>query len=214
MLRDVAVQRISDGLGFWPAGHSKEATIILRMQEAQRDLERGKTLPRFLLQVDQTLNLLAGGFSVSLPAGFLRDSDESPIHYFDDDAFPVYLARKYFIEVDKNFQTALGDTAAPTTYAIRGADIQFDSYADQAYTLYWSFYKAADLLTSNIENAWLANAPEWLIGFAGKRMAADVRDADAVSLFQDMEKSARAAWFADDIALELSGGPLVMGANL
>lgn len=213
MLRDVAVQRISDGLGFWPAGHSKEATIILRMQEAQRDLERGKTLPRFLLQEGATLSLLSGASTVALPAGFLREGDNK-IRYYDTEGNPTFIFRKYLNDAIEAQALPTGETSAPQIYVIRNTLIDFITVADQAYTLYWDYYKAGDLLTSNIENAWLANAPEWLIGFAGKRIAADVRDPDAVSLFQDMEKSARAAWFADDITLELSGGPLVMGANL
>ena len=53
MTRGEAVLRLNDSVGFRLSGHDKEAMFINRLQEAQRDLEAGKTLPRFLIQEDQ-----------------------------------------------------------------------------------------------------------------------------------------------------------------
>ena len=60
MLRSVAIQRVSDGLGFRTG---LDQLIILQLQEAQRDLEKGKTLPLFLLQENQNAQSCGGAKS-------------------------------------------------------------------------------------------------------------------------------------------------------
>lgn len=215
MLRSEAIERINEGLGFRKSGNTLEQHIILRLQEAQRDLERGKTLPRFLLQEDQTLTLTAATHSSAKPTGFLRESDENRLHYFvlGSDK-PIFLARRYYI--DAVIAQLVHDDElprAPSVYVIRNSTIDFITTADITYTLRWDYYKAAELLTTDIENEWLANAPEWLIGEAGYRIAMSTRDKDAVALFNDLRTSARAATFAEDLAAELASGPLHIGAN-
>lgn len=212
MTRDEAVTRIQDGLGFTGQLTSK---IQLRLQEAQRDLEKGKTLPKFLLQEDQTLSLLSGTHSVALPTGFLRVDDENPPHFFPDATTndPTFIALK------RNYREALeanssAEAGSPAVAVIRNTVIDFITNADQNYTLTWNYYKADQVLASNIENLWLANAADWLVGFAGFRMARDARDKDGMTIFQAMMTEGRAAVFAEIIAKEESSGPVVMGANL
>lgn len=211
--RTVAVQRINRGLGFRRAGNTLESEIVLALQEAQRDLERGKTLPRFLLQEAATVTLTLGASTAPLPTGFLRESDENPPYYFQSgSAKPIYLERKYL--KDARLAWLRDDTTVakpPKVYAVRLATFDFIVPSDATYTIYMDYYKAADLLTTDIENVWLANAPEWLIGEAGLRIAKDTRDADAVKLFTDMRTAGRAAALADDLARELAFGPLEMG---
>lgn len=214
MDRDTAVLRINDGLGFMAAGNALEAKIILRLQEAQRDLEKGKTLPKFLIEEDAALTLLATTHTVALPTGFLRVDDEVPIHYTPADSdLPVFLSKKFYNDAVLANIRETNEAAGPTVYVIRKTVIDFVTTADTDYALLWNYYKAADLLTTNVENAWLANAPEWLIGEAGLRMAMDARDKTAVEIFSSMRQAGRAAQFADDIADEEAGGPLQMGAN-
>lgn len=211
MLRDIAVTRIQDGLGFATRQTDK---IILRLQEAQRELELGKTLPPFLLQEAQTLALAVGTSSVALPTGFLRIDDQFRPYFLTTGATsPTFLSvkRAYTDALDANYDdTPVG----PKVMIIRRTVVSFVNNADADYTIVWQYYKAADVLTTNIENAWLANAPEWLIGEAGWRMAMDTRDKDAVTIFDNMRKTGRAAVFGEIVADEESGGPLVMGANL
>jgi hypothetical protein len=221
MLRADAVRRINDGIGFRPDGHSLEDKIVLRLQEAQRDLEKGKTIPPFLLQEDQTLSLLANTNSVALPTGFIRIDDDNLPHYFSTDLpSPRYLkpfrqyvdAVGYISQVRRfNIQT---DALAPSVFVIRKGTIDFVSKADKSYSLLWNYYKAGALLTSNIENEWLAEASEWLIGEAGYRIAMDLRDATAKDVFDDMRQRARAAVFGDILADEDAGGPIQMGEHL
>lgn len=222
MTRDEAVLRINRGLGFLPPGHGQTNDIIQCMVEAQRDLEKGKTLPRFLLLEDQPLFLPEGEHTAALPADFLRPDDDNTLYYVGDDShLPYYLRyfRSYRDAVQAVMATQRPDqpqqnTDAPSVYVIRQSTIDFISIADRPYDFTWNYYRKADPLTSNIENLWLLHSPEWLIGEAGRRMAMDKRDRGAVELFTDMMQKARLATYADDRALEDAGGPIAMGDNL
>lgn len=222
MMRDDAVLRINRGLGFLPVGHGQTQDIIQCLQEAQRDLEKGKTLPRFLLLEDQSLTLLVGEHSAALPADFLRPDDDNTLYYVAQDShLPHYLLpfRSYRDAVLAVQSTQRPDqpaqsTDAPSIYVIRGSTIDFITFADNTYNFLWNYYRKADLLTTNIENLWLQHAPEWLIGEAGLRMAMDKRDRGAVELFTSMMQKGRMATYADDRVLEDSSGPIAMGGNL
>lgn len=221
MFRSVAIQRINQGLGFRPDGNSLEEKIVLALQEAQRDFEKGKTLPRFLVQESQTVTLTAGQHTAALPTGFLREDDEVPLHFFPTNATrPTFLERKFYRDAvlanlhGSSTSAEPDEPVPPSVYVLRRTTIDFITTSDLTYTLYWNYFKAADLLTTDIENVWLANASEWLIGEAGWRIAMDLRDADAVTKFDAMRKSGRAAVFGEELAQETSGGPLQMGANL
>lgn len=211
MTRTEAITRIQDGLGF---AVRQEAKIILRLKEAQRDLEKGKTLPKFLLQEDQTLTLLNNTSTVALPTGFLRIDDDNPPHFF-----VAGEVKPTFISMKRNYRDALeanysDEPSGPKVAVIRNSVIDFITTADADYTLTWNYYKAADVLDSDAENAWLANASDWLIGEAGWRLAQDNRDKDAMALFQNLLTRGRAATFGEILAAEDSSGPLIMGANL
>lgn len=219
MNRTAAVARILEEIGFRPAGTSLDTTIINRLKEAQRDLEHGKTLPRFLLQQDQTLSLVAGDHSVALPPGFLRDTDDGIRFYTVPGGKPQFLSRVYYKDgIEASWYVSETDpdtparTMAPKRYVIRNATIDFITVANANYTLYWDYYKADAVLDSDDENLWLANASDWLIGEAGSRLTA-IGNSQAMNAFAALKQSGRAAVFGDDLALETGGGPLVMGSN-
>lgn len=221
MTRTEAVQRLNEAVGFRLSGHDKEDVFIRRLQEAQRDLESGKTLPRFLLQEDQQITLPAGQHQLPLPDGYLRDDDDNRLHFTSPDTnMPIYLKpMRYSDAVIAVTQQQRPDqprlqTIAPSVYVIRQSSVDFITMADTDYILIWNYYKADQVLTSDIENAWLLNAPEWLIGEAGERIARNLRDADALADFQEMKTKARAAVFGDILADEDAMGPLVMGGAL
>jgi hypothetical protein len=209
-----AVKRINDGLGFRPDGHSLEAKIVLRLQEAQRDLESGKTLPRFMLQENQTITLTAGTHSVLLPEGFIRESDDNRLHFFNpsSDIAQYLKPRRYNDAVVANLREQ--GPIGPSIYVIRNTIIDFVTLADVNYVMSWDYYKAEPILTTDDPNGWLIEAPEWLIGEAGFRIAKDLRDPDAVQLFDGLRTQGRAACFGDIIADEDASGPLIMGVNL
>jgi hypothetical protein len=57
---------------------------------------------------------------------------------------------------------------------------------DAIYTVKMVFFKQDATLTANIENEWLKHIPFLLIGKAGKELAQDLRDANALAFFTDM----------------------------
>lgn len=219
MLGSAAVTRINDALGFRPPGHSLEGTILLRLQEAQDELEGGKTLPKFLLQEDQTITLAAGAHTAPLPVGFLRESDDARIRIYEAgvSAAPRFLSRKIFIDATKaQVDITPGETSSPQVYVVRKSTLDFIVPADRNYTLYWDYFKAAAVVTSDSENEWLASkwGRWWLIGEAGIRIASDLRDVNAAEIFNSMASKARASLFGETIAAEEASGPFMMGAQL
>ncbi len=226
MDRTAAVARILREVGFRPAGTPLDDMIISCLQEAQRDLEKGKTLPRFLLVQDQTLTLAAGDSTVDLPDSFLRESDETRIRFFSDGSdVPIYLQRKYYIDASQaNLHgsadaVTTNDPVAPSVYVVRIGKtyrrLDFITTADVEYTLYWDYYEAATVLATDVENEWLADGAGamWLIGEAGIRVASPLRDTNAVSVFTSLRDKGRAAVFGEDLVSETASGPLIMGAN-
>lgn len=221
MTRDEAIAILNQNTGFRATGHAQTDFYISMLQAAQRDLERGKTLPKFLLQEDQTLSLIEGANTVALPTGFLRDDDDNSIHYVPTTSnTPTFLQRKrtYKDAVNANMRETTTPPitttpVAPTVYVIRNSTIDFITTSNDTYTLYWNYYKAADVLTSSVENSWLLRASDWLIGEAGERIARSQRDQLALVAFQDLKQKGRAAVFGDLLALEDSGGPITMGED-
>lgn len=221
MTRTEAVARINDAIGFRATGNPLETKIILRLQEAQRDLEKGKTLPRFLLVEDQTLVLPAGEHAVALPTGFLRDVDDVGVRYYEPNTVRAHFLKRAYFRDAVNVTSFLtgGETLpdqprAPRNYVIRRTTIDFVTVVTQDFTFVWDYYKADAVLTANIENLWLANAPEWLIGEAGLRIARNLGNQQAAADFDAMRTQGRAATFGETLASELSSGPLQMGGNL
>ena len=208
MTRTEAVARVAEGVGFRT---DLDARIISYLQEAQRDLERGKTLPRFLLLEDQTLSLASGAQNVTLPTGFLREDDNALPRYTPTGATVPYIVKKR--GMNEAIEAYGGATASgPKIYVLRNSTLRFYPTSDRAYTLTWNYYKAAVTLNNDVENLWLANAPEWLIGEAGVRLAQSLRDQDAAAIFDVIRTAGRAATFADDIARDLAGPPISMGS--
>jgi hypothetical protein len=215
VLGSEALTRVNEATGFRPSGHSLEAVFVRRFSEAQRDLEKGKTIPKFLLQEDQTLALASGTHSVPLPTGFMRESDETLIRYYPQGTDkPTFLARRFYIDAVQAQIQPQNLPTSPSIYVIRKSTVDFITTADRNYTLYWDYYKSADAFALNAENAWLLNAPEWLIGEAGYRIAMDLRDANALGVFKELRTAGRAAIFGEDLADAEASGPYVMGANL
>lgn len=221
MTRTEAIQRINDGIGFRPTGNPLEPTIIKRLQEAQRDLEHGKTLPKFLVQEDQPLVLLPDTHTIALPTGFLRDVDETGIRFYTPGKqTPRFLKRVYYKDgiqasafVSEHDPSEPIQRRAPQFYVIRRTNIDFITVANVTYNLVWDYYKAATVLNTDDENEWLKYAPEWLIGEAGLRLARSLGNQQAQTEFEAVRTAGRASVFADDITNELSSGPLAMGGN-
>lgn len=209
MIRDVAVTRIQYGLGFRT---DLADTIVLRMQESQRNLEQGKTLPWFL-QYDSTLALLDGVSTVSIETGFIREVEFYPMRYVDANTQQILKIRKVTFEDGLDAYSDAAD-ASPKVYSVGATNYTFFPIPDANYTIYHTIYKKGVTLDTNNENVWLLNAPEVIIGDAGARIATDLRDADAVQLFKNMRDAAWQAVFNETIMREEAARKQSVGSGL
>lgn len=220
MLRSEAITIIKRGLGF---RQTQEPTIIAALQAQQRDLEQGKTLPSWLLSYDVPITVTANNATITLPSGFLRFHDDYEMYYTNADGANVFLPRKNYTEAYQAF-VASGDedgdlietssTGYPSVFVARGktSGILVPT-PTVSFTAYLTCYVGAAKLDSDIENAWLANAANLLIGLAGVQVANTLRDKDAVMAFTTMAKSGFASYLGDVVEDELAGRPLMMGRN-
>jgi len=213
MNRSAAVDRIKEGLEF-RTGTGQDAVIVSRLQEAQRHLELGRTLPRFLIEESATLTVTAGTGEIALPTGFIREVDDEGFHYFDtlEDEW-VYLEKMGFNEARSRFMEV--DASRPRAYVLRKAGVLFYPERDVDYDLTWSYYKAADLLEADsTENVWLLHNPDVLIGYAGWKMAQDLVNAKAAERFERLYNIAWTGGFAHDLERERENDPIYMGGRL
>jgi len=212
MLRSLAISRIKRGLDF-RVGSTDDDNLVLQLQESQRLLEKGKDLPRFLIEEDATLVATSGDAEIALPERFLRELEESEFQYYDSEVAEWVTLEKVSINEGRT-RFADASSGKPQAYTLRKATIVFWPERDTDYTMTWSYYKAADLLDSDIENAWLEHNPEALIGHAGMRYAADLGNEAARLRFEAMYTEAWSGQFAEDVERDRDNDPIYMGGRL
>ena len=219
MLRSEAITIIKRGLGY---RQTQDASIIAALKEAQRQLELGHTLPRFLLEFDTPITVTANNPLIVLPSGFIRFHDDYDLYYVNSDGARVFLPRKNYTEAyqayvasgDENGQVIETTSSYPQVVVQRTkTSAQLVPTSTVGFTAYLTYYKAATVLDSDVENVWLANAPDVLIGMAGMIVAGDVRDKDALARFTARANLGGKSLMGDIIEDELAGRALVMGRN-
>lgn len=212
MLRSAAITRIQRGLGF---RSDQSDNIVSALQEAQRLLEKGRSLPFFLLQEGQTLTFTSGSAEIALPTGFIREKSGEHPYALDDTGVPVFLEKLTFEEGTMRFVSETITARKPVAYTLRTSTIKsWPPERDASYDFTWSYYKAADVLSSDVENAWLASAPEALIGRAGMILATDLRNKSALDLFKGMYAEAWSGAFAEGVLREDEGDEIIVGGRL
>ena len=187
MLRDAAVDLIMKRLG-----NRNNATlrndIINEMAYVQEQLlEATYPLPWFLIQKDDTLVTVADTETVALPAGFLDMWEDGGLAYVDSDGEICKLVREDYDIIRKKAQG--NATGAPEYYDIVGANIYFQRIPNDAYNLELWMYQRDTLITgeygdaSNLENSWLREAADWLMGEVGMIIAGQQLVGDKVYPF-------------------------------
>lgn len=194
MTRDEAVSRIQVKLGFRT---DKAADIVNYLQDEQIKLEKRPVLPHWLVSEVSDITTTINEERVHVPADFLREYEDpdggDQLWYFNPSAADT---DKWTVVVKSDMETlreAYPGSGPPKLYALTEDYFRIGPTPDDTYTLKMIYYKKDALLTTNIENAWLANMPDLLIGRAGMQMAEAFRDTQAWSYFNNM------ATGADDI---------------
>jgi hypothetical protein len=212
MMRSEAIAIIKRGLGF---RQTQDASIIAALQAAQRDLEAGKSLPNWLLAFDVAIPVTAGTAAITMPTGFLRMHDDYDLYYFDSNTNPVTLPRKlpqeaaaaYPVEnpVSGGYPKVFVLQTQTQGYLVPTPTVSFNAYL--------TYYKAEPVLSTEIENKWLAKAANYIVGLAGMSVAGDLRDGGAAQRFTAMAKLGGQGYMGEIIEQELAGRPLIMGRN-
>jgi hypothetical protein len=218
MLRSAAITIIKRGLGF---RQTQDAAIIAALQQVQRDLETGRTLPSWLVAFDAPIAVTANVATATLPTGFLRVHEDYPLYYVNSDGAKVFVPRRNYDEAYQAYVASgsASDSPAPaaqtpSVYVQRTkTTIEWIPKPTTSFTAFITHYKAAQVLDSDIENAWLANAANYIIGLAGVQVAGDLRDAGAMQKFAQMAKMGNQSFINDVVEDELAGRPLIMGRN-
>lgn len=221
MLRDTAIAEIQRGLAFRT---DQFDNIVLCLQKAQRLLERGRTLPYFLKQEWATFTLVEEQVDYTLPTGFLREAEDGPPQVWDSTGteFSHILEKLTDTELSLGglWGSEISDTTGiPRVYSLNKSSISFSPAPTDvaSMTIYWHYYKAADSLATNIENAWLeeeTGAPEVLIARAGMLMAEDLFNDAAYGKFQKQFVEAYTGMLGDTIQRAEANDPLYMGGRL
>lgn len=185
MTRDEAVALVRQGLGFKTA---MDATIVSNMKAAQTTLELGPTKPWFLLSEDATYTTVAGESRVPVPVDFLEEYEEGALYYAPPGEDAEALVKDVVDQLKRVYKST--QQAAPEAYALSGNYFLIYPQPDQAYALQMKYYQKGVVLNSNIENEWLKWAPDILIGMAGSRVAAGLRDWKAKDTFDSQAQGA------------------------
>ena len=211
MMRSEAIQIIKRGLGF---RQTQDAAIIAALKQAQRDAELGQTLPNWLLTFGEPMVTAANQRIATLPPGFIRFHEEYPMYYVNADGAQVSLVRRNSMEALDAYGEHQSDSRYPQVFVLLNkTQVAYVPTPQAALTVYVHYYKAAETLDSDVENAWLRYAPNYLIGMAGVHVAGDVRDRGAADKFNRMATIGHKALIGDIVEDELAGRPLVMGRN-
>lgn len=220
MVRSEAIAIIKRGLGF---RQTQDPAIIAALKEAQRELELGQTLPSFLLTFDAPVAVTAATNVITLPTGFIRLHDDYDLYYVNSQNANVFIPRRNYTEAyQANVASGEPDDSAvigqPNSYPkvvvlLNKSQGILIPTPTVSFTAYLTYYKAAAVLDSDVENAWLAKAPDVLIGMAGMIVAGNLRDKDALSEFTRRAGMGKKALMGDIVEDELAGRGLVMGRN-
>lgn len=211
MDRDTAVARIKRGLAF---RSDLDNEIVDALKEAQRKREVGLTPPWFLLKEDQPLSIVSLNPNVTIPVDFWRTGEGEKIKLtVPGETKPTFIPR---YDLDKAIALFgdVGNGVPGKAYVLRTSTLRFFPTPDTSYTATWSYYQHDQILSTNIENLWLKYAPDLLIGDAGSIIAADLRDKDAVSIFNALQTTGLREAFQETIQRELDDFPLHMGEQL
>ena len=209
MDRDSAVTRVQRILAF----HDGLSTEIAdALQDAQVELEKGKTLPWFLESEISSISTVDGEERVKLPSDFIREWEDDPLWYFnasaEEDADKWTPLAKDDLEI---LRATYPGEGAPKGYNLDVKYFRIFPTPDAAYVLKMIYYKHDALLTSNVENLWLEHYPWLVIATAGVPMATSLRDADALKVFAQLEIKHHDIMVADTEARKHASGRYIMG---
>ena len=221
MIRTTALAIIKSRLGNI-VGTELDPVIIANMQLVQATvLERAPELPWFLAvdsEVEGTnIVTTANQAYSSLPTGFLRldnnvrypvlriSSDEDSGYYGLDEMDLTKAIERYTGEGSTD------QTGRPVVFSLLNETIYWRYVPDAAYTIRLFYYKAAEVLETDIENAWLKYAPDLMIAETCRQTAEDEQLQNLLDKFAQDAENARRRVYVETVARREAGAMREMG---
>lgn len=206
MVRDDAVAIIRNRLGN-RTGYDTQ--IVDEMKLSQTKLEHLQELPWFLLTRKTDYATVASTQTVAVVTGFLREFEDVPLYVVDSDGADQALDKDDFDVMHRsgNFLTP----GQPTNYDLIGTNFYLFPTPNAIFTLKSFYYAAAAVLSTNVENVWLANAPELLIADAGMNIARYLRDPIAFGFFKESRAEAYSLLQVENVARKEAARAAYMG---
>lgn len=211
MTRDQAIARIRRLLAFRT---DLEMEIQDALLDTQAELEREPVLPWFLRTEMSAITTTINEERIPVPEDFLQEWDDGTLWRFDSTATNVDDEWKRLGKTDLEFAYAQHPgTGEPRVYVLDYEYFRLRPVPDKEYTMKMIYYAEDTVLNSNIENKWLKEAHQFMIGVAGLKVASPVRDRDAFSEFQRMEAQGRARLYTKDQTRMHTNRRYVMGGE-
>lgn len=216
-----AVNIIKRQCGFRPTG---DATIIEVIQDSQEQIETTypiEPLPWFLLTERASVAAPANEERLLLPTDFILECEEDALWLQLPDG-GERLLRKYdaddLRELTSHMTTAemaSNRTSFKFSYALTGDYFRIFPTPDLSYSYKMIYYQKQEVMSDvSAENRWLKYAPWVLIGMAGENYAHAIRDATAMSYFQQKKGAALEAITNHTIARQIANRRMAMGETL
>lgn len=198
---------------------SVDADILAEIVAAQERLERGVHLPDFLKTSDD-VNVTSGVIDVrTLDPKFIRfNEDVDRAVYFVDPTLdePEIFIKRYddrqqMKDVYPGNLTSGGYPRA-YSYSFPNLELRPKPTVDiPALVRIRYFGRDPTIPAVDATTLWSDGAPDLLAGEAGIIIAKFLRDADAISFFQEMIQRGKAELFGTDVAAGVADTELVMG---
>lgn len=211
MLRDEGVALIQEQLSFRT---TLSSSIIRYMQLAQTTLEKGPTKPWFLVSEDTFTDTVVDEQRISLPVNFLQEVEGAAFKYRPAD-YPdepeVELIKEEFDKLSAIYKDI--EAGPPEAYALLGRYFQIFPIPDDVYNLRLIFFRADEVLTSNIENGWLREIPLLLLGTAGQMMASPIAQPNAYKVFSEWITAGLKVLHGHDTSRDMANREMQIGGR-
>lgn len=212
MIVSAAYTLVRHGLQYRADNAAFNALILEKLLITQRNLERGKTLPRFIITEDATFTGLANVATAAIPASFIRWVEDAPPSY------TTSTGKYRELEVGdlqqlRRLWTGSSETT-PFAIARRKSTIQLFPTPTLAWTVTYSYYAKQTVLALDAdENAWMLEVPDLMIAGAGFLLASDMGDQAGMEKFSGQWKTAYSAYFNQIIDDETADQTVILGGN-
>ena len=206
MTRDKAIARIQQVLGF---RRDLVDEVQAGLIEAQEDAESGELgfIPWFL-RTRSLYNIAAGVASIALPEDYLREYDHETFALWFLGIGPAQRVEYFSSTGDGTLKSGQVAYWVNTVNHTLELDRGYDSPIRAEYL----YYKKDVVINGNIENLWLENGSQYLIGSAGSKMSG-IQNSRAEQRFNEMMLSGKASLLRQDTAYRLGSRKPQFGAG-